>query len=233
MFELPSCSHFLDSILVLVRYLDLVGAIKPTVFKALSDDERLALFLNAYNALCVNTILRWIREHNGVPPISINDIGTWRKPVWKQHSGKVAGSNVTLDYIEHSVLRTEWAEPRIHACLVCASLSCPNLRGEAYDARRLNDQMDDQAREWLANTTKGVLVTPPSAEDQKPQITLSRIFLWFRADFVRGESTTGSSSDGAAAEMGPELAFARRYNPEVRDGAIAFFPYNWSLNIAT
>lgn len=232
MFDKLLCSHFPGSILVLVRYLELVGALKPAVLIAFKDDERLALFLNAYNALCVNTILCWMREHDGVPPSSINDVSTWRKSVWKEHAGKVAGSNVTLDYIEHSVLRTEWAEPRIHACLVCASLSCPNLRGEAYDARRLNEQMDDQTRKWLANTTKGVLVTPPSADDPKPQITLSRIFLWFRDDFVRGESTTGSSTGSAAAEMGLDLSFARRYNPEVRDGAIVFFPYNWSLNIA-
>ena len=225
--------HFIAAFSSCDRYLDLIGAIKPAVFKALTDDERLALFLNAYNALCVNTILRWMREHDGAPPRSINDISTWRKPVWKQRAGKVAGSHVTLDYIEHSVLRTEWAEPRVHACLVCASLSCPNLRGEAYDARRLNAQMDDQTRDWLANTTKGVLVTPSTTDDSKPQITLSRIFLWFRDDFIRGESTAEDSCGAATAEMSPELAFARRYKPEVRDGAITCFPYNWSLNIAS
>jgi hypothetical protein len=69
--------------------------------------------------------------------------------VWKQRAGTLAGSSVTLDFLEHGVLRAEWAEPRVHACLVCASLSCPNLRSEAFDARRLDAQLGDQARTWL------------------------------------------------------------------------------------
>jgi hypothetical protein len=231
-----------------------VGALTPAALEALGDDERLALCLNLYNALAVNTILRWMKAHNGAPPSSINDLSTWRSgSVWKQRAGRLAGSSVTLDFLEHGVLRAEWAEPRVHACLVCASLSCPNLRSEAFDARRLDAQLDDQARAWLANPTKGALVTPaaaPSADGPAPLVTLSRIFLWFRDDFVRGERAGSSSSSDdagssrssnsagvavapAPAAAGAELAFVRRYTAAVPEGtAVAYFPYNWSLNNA-
>ena len=100
---------------------------------------------------------------------------TDKKEIWDIAAGEVGGTTLSLNDLEHKLLGSTWVEPRVHASIVCASASCPNLRAEAFLASRLNAQMDDQARTWVGDVTKGVRVD----EDQ----TLSRIFLWFKGDF--------------------------------------------------
>merc|ERR1739848_585946 len=85
------------------------------------------------------------------------------------------GRIYTLNDIEHGVLRL-MGDPRIHSAIVCCSVSCPDLRQEAYVPSKLEAQLNDQMREWLSNTGKGLLIDENSAN-------LSRIFLWFQQDF--------------------------------------------------
>lgn len=101
-------------------YLELLAS-APT--SSLNDNELCALLINAYNVFAVKLVLDAMGERrHGTALRSINNISTWRQAVWKKRAGIIGGRAVCLDEIEHGMLRHEWAEPRIHACIVCASL---------------------------------------------------------------------------------------------------------------
>ncbi|MGE0861324.1 MAG: DUF547 domain-containing protein [Gammaproteobacteria bacterium] len=166
------------------------------------EADVLAFYLNAYNLFT----LRLVAEHQ--PLTDIRDLGHWWHPVWKQTVGRLGGRKVSLDDIEHGVLRPR-GEPRIHFALVCASLSCPDLRPEPYRAATLDAQLDAQVRDFLANPGKGL------ARDAE-RARVSRIFEWFEADF---------------AATGGVRAFIARYVPLPATLALqADLPYNWRLN---
>lgn len=163
--------------------------------------ERLAFWIDAYNLLAIRTVI-----DTGVTG-SIKDAGGWFRPVWKRPAGVVGGRERTLDGIEHGILRP-LGEPRIHLAVVCASLSCPDLRPEAYTPDRLEAQLDDQARRFLANPAKGMA--------GNGSVRVSRIFDWFAADFG-----------------GPEgvVRFLKRHAPGRDPERVAgYLPYDWSLN---
>ncbi|OGB92718.1 MAG: hypothetical protein A2Z31_01085, partial [candidate division NC10 bacterium RBG_16_65_8] len=113
--------------------------------------ERLAFWINAYNLLAIKAVL------DQYPVKSIKDGGSLLQSIWKKKVGAVAGKAYALDDIENGILRKDFKEPRIHFAIVCASLSCPDLRAEPYTADRLDPQLDDAARIFLANPTKGLV----------------------------------------------------------------------------
>jgi len=134
-----------------------------------SHEERMAFYINAYNLLAI----KMVTDH--WPVKSIKDAGSLFTTVWKKPAGTVGGQAVTLNDIEHHILRP-MGDPRIHMAIVCASISCPDLRPEAYAAARLNEQLNEQARRFLANPGKGLRI-------EGGHIRLSRIFDWFSEDF--------------------------------------------------
>ncbi len=162
--------------------------------------EKLAFFINAYNILTLKMIL----DHR--PLKSIRDAGSLFRPVWKKPAGRIDGQTVTLDHIEHRVLRP-LGEPRMHMAIVCASVSCPDLRREAYRAERLETQLESQTRAFLDNSGKGLSIDGTT-------VRLSKIFAWFKADFPNLET------------------FLRKRRPDLPAGAALnrFLPYDWSLN---
>lgn len=167
-----------------------------------SQEEKLAYYINAYNILA----LKMVVDH--FPLGGIKDIGSFFNPVWDRPAGKINGKTVSLGDIEHKILRP-MGDPRIHLAIVCASVSCPDLRKEPYTAARLNTQLDEQARSFLNNENKGLRVA-------KKKIQISKIFDWFEKDFK---------------ETGGVEAFIRRYRPDLADLSIdANIPYDWSLN---
>lgn len=164
--------------------------------------EKMAFYINAYNYFAIKIVL------DKFPEKSIRDIGNVVQPVWKRTVGKIAGKDVSLDSIEHKVLRS-MGEPRIHFAIVCASLSCPNLRRELYTAEKLEYQLEDQARGFINDDTKG-------AVERDGKLYLSKIFSWFGDDFEK---------DGGV------LPFVRRY----RQGLDSYdkfktMDYHWELN---
>ena len=109
------------------------------------------------------------------PLESIKDVGSFFKPVWGKEAGTIGGNRVSLDDIENHIIRP-MGEPRIHLAIVCASVSCPDLRSEPYTAAILNKQLDEQANAFLGNDKKGLYMT-------ENEITMSKIFKWFKRDF--------------------------------------------------
>lgn len=185
------------------RYQQLLKQIEGSEPATLSNpDERLAFYINAYNVYAIKMVI------DNMPMDSIRDAGSLFTPVWKKPVGYIAEEPVTLDQIEHAILRS-MGEPRIHFAIVCASLSCPNLRLEAYRAENLEQQLEDQTKRFLDDDTKGLTL-------EEQQVRLSQIFDWFEEDFE--------------AAGGVE-AFIRRYQdlPEQIRWR-ANLPYDWDLN---
>lgn len=196
------------------------AALAAADVSSLSPNERLALYINAYNCLCVGLLTTAYKE-TGALPSSITELSTPQRKVWDTPAGVVGGEELTLGQIEHNVLRAKWAEPRIHAAIVCASVSCPDLRAEAYVGHRLNAQLDEQCQLWLDNTAKGAAAGGGST------VVLSRIFLWFKADFAAEAKNVPAwvarhlSNGHAAAE------------PLAKKGTrLDYFEYNWAINAA-
>ena len=107
---------------------DIISRLEPYSLKSLeSDKSKLTFWINVYNILAA----KMITDH--YPIESIKDVGSLFKSVWKRPAGKVGGKERTLNDIEHEILR-KMDEPRIHVAIVCASISCPDLRLEAYTA---------------------------------------------------------------------------------------------------
>lgn len=166
-----------------------------------SREEKLAFYINAYNVLTIKLILdNW-------PVDSIRDIGNFFKGPWDGVVLENADGQLTLDDIEHNIIRT-LNEPRIHFAVNCASVSCPDLRHEAYRADRLDEQLDDQTRLFL-NNEKGLLL-------EGNRVRLSKIFDWYGEDF----EVFGSLDN-----------FIKLYRPELEFNDVRTnLRYNWNLN---
>ncbi len=185
-------------------------AAAPQPAASAAQAERLAYWINAYNMLAIDMVVR------NQPVESIRDIGSLLRPVWKREAGSVGGQTVTLDEVEHAILRPI-GDPRVHMAIVCASTSCPSLTREPFRAAQLDAQLDAASRAFVANPNKG-------ARAETRSLRVSKIFQWFGPDF---------------AKSGGVAAFVRRHAaPDLRSaidalGAkpkLTFFDYDWSLN---
>ena len=129
-----------------------------------SSKEKLAYWINTYNALTVDLIVQ------NYPIKSIKDI----KDPWKQRLWKLGNKWYDLDEIEHQIIR-KMGEPRIHFALVCAAKSCPKLYNKAFTADNLEESLSELTREFLSDTSKN--------EISENRLKLSKIFKWFAKDF--------------------------------------------------
>ncbi|MGH9395620.1 MAG: DUF547 domain-containing protein [Terriglobia bacterium] len=171
----------------------------------LSPNGKKALLINAYNAFTIQWILR------NYPTRSIRDTSN----PFTVARFTLGGEKVSLDQIE-SRLR-QMRDPRIHAALVCAGRSCPPLRREAYVANRLNAQLNDNVREWLANKSLNEFYP------KQGKAEISSIFKWYRQDF---ESYPGGLQGFLRKYAPPGVAHALGN----RKLAIHFLNYDWALN---
>lgn len=174
--------------------------------------QRLAFWINAYNAVTVRGILR---EY---PTTSIQNhvARVWGYNIWRDLKLIVGDRRYSLGEMEHSVLR-KMNEPRIHFAIVCASRGCPRLLNEAYSAERLEEQLSRNTLAFFADSTKC------SVDAAKNELHLSPILEWFATDF--GASTPAVLQ--RIANWLPESAQAAARSPEVR---LKSLDYDWSLN---
>ena len=177
-----------------------------------SDAERIAFWVNAYNLAAIKAVL------DRYPAGSIKDGGSLLSPIWKKKLATVGAAAYSLDDIEHGILRKLFKEPRVHFAIVCASLSCPDLRAEPYDPARLDAQLDEQATAFLSNATKGV-----QAGGDGRTARVSSIFKWFAGDF----SASGGVAAFIRAKVGPELSAKLG---ALTDAGLSYLDYDWSLN---
>lgn len=170
-----------------------------------SRSEKLAYWINAYNAFTIKLIL----DH--YPLESIKDIADGLPMIhspWDIKFFAIGGVAMDLNTIEHEILRKKFNEPRIHFAINCASISCPKLRDEAYTAEKLEQQVEEQARDFINDPTRNRIT--------EKEISLSKIFDWFQYDFTRQTDL---------------LDFIQRYKPSLNeDLAIGYMEYDWGLN---
>jgi len=204
-----------DADSVLTPYLQMLAATDPS---NLDREERLAFWINAYNAYT----LKLVADH--YPVESIRDIKPGAGPsIPKVNSpfqlevGAVADTVRSLDDIEHGIIRERFDEPRIHFVLVCAAVSCPRLRQEAYTGAALERQLEDQTMTFLRTDGKNDI--PAGAGE----IGLSRIFKWYGEDF-------GDSTDDLQRYLASY--FDGRVHEKLANAAydVEYLDYDWSLN---
>jgi hypothetical protein len=206
------------------RYLAALAQVTETQFNAWSKARQLAFLINDYNA----ETLRLIIDH--YPVQGIKDIGSLFKGPWDQPVVRMFGRSVTLNVLEHDIIRKRYSEPRIHMALVCAAKGCPPLRSEAYTAERLDAQLDDQTRQFLANPIKFRI------DRQKGTVYLSPIFKWYGSDFL-GKHLPDSGFAGIKETERAVVNFCSRYlYPDDRaylqagGYSVRYLDYDWSLN---
>lgn len=173
-----------------------------------SREQRLAFYINAYNAVSIQGIL------DGYSPSTI-----WsRIRFFKRRKYDLFNTSISLYDLEHERIMNE-GEPRIHFAIVCSSKSCPPLLNELYSAGRLDAQLDDVTRRFVNNPASNRLdIETRSAE-------LSRIFDWYRDEF---EAEGDGSLQKFVARYVDDPAV--RQSLETEDWSIRFMDYDWSLN---
>ena len=193
---------------------DYMESLKTAKVEALSKDGQLAFWINAYNAVTIDKVIKW------KPEKSVRETfipGVWtstRFYTTREHT--VAGQLMSPDDIEHEFLRKQFSDPRIHFAIICASTGCPPQPRFAYTEENVQAMLEKETREYL-NSERGTRI-----DRAKNTLYLSKIFEWFADDFIK--------------KSGSVINFIKPYvNAEVRwflerDPEIFYLHYDWALN---
>jgi hypothetical protein len=196
-------------------YLQSLSAVSRSEFAGWSKTQQLAFLINAYNAFTVDLILSKYPDLQ-----SIKDLGSFLSSPWKKEFFSLFGEQHHLDYIEHELIRAPgvYNEPRIHFAVVCASIGCPALRNEAFIADKLNDQLEDSMRRFLADRSRN-RYNPATGK-----LEVSKLFDWYGDDF--------GSLKSVLARYAELLADDPQQQQRIRDGeaGIVYLDYDWGLN---
>jgi hypothetical protein len=173
---------------------------------SLSRNDRLAFWINAYNALVVDKVVElWPIE--SVLPI---------EGFFDRMEYRVAGQDMTLNRLEDDMIRGPYfGDPRFHFALVCAAVSCAPLRSEAYEGARLDEQLDDQTRRFVRATTR--------IDTGNRSIHISKMFEWFNRDF---QGDTG----GHRAFLSRYVSDADQSAIRATVNFFHFDEYDWAVN---
>ena len=216
------------------RELDLfVEKLRDADLSTMNPASRTAFWINAYNALTLRVIIdNYPIQSNflaslAYPKNSIRQI----KGAWKEIHFEVAGRDRTLDQIEHSILRKQFDEPRIHVALVCAALGCPFLRREAYRGELLENQLQEQAAQFVRDGSRF------RVDIDSRVVYLSSIFNWFGSDFETRYRAAPERFPHHSATVGAVLSFALPFLSEgsrqflqTQRFRIKYLSYDWTLN---
>jgi len=191
---------------VLDEYLDILS---QTDAATLSGNDLFAFYINVYNAFTIKLVLT---KYPGIN--SIKEIGGFFSNPWNKKFIPLNARTVSLDYIEHEILRPKFKDPRIHFAINCASKSCPKLLNKPYEGSILEDQLDAQAREFI-NDKKNNFI-------KQDTLYISKIFKWFKEDF--NDNPLSFIKRYADKDL-KEMLVASENNL-----SIAYLHYEWSLN---
>ncbi len=184
-------------------------ALQAVEIEKYSKAEQFAFWVNLYNAATVDVMVK------NYPLESIRDIGLLGQGPWKDKTLKVGGKPLSLDDIEHGILRPIWKDVRIHYAVNCASVGCPNLASQAYTAEKLEPMLDDAARAYI-NHPRGF-----ARIDGK--LTASSIFDWYVDDWGSQKAVLDHARKFASDKTKAVLGTATEIDSH---------DYDWSLNDA-
>ena len=190
------------------KYLESLQELDPRDY---NRAEQKAYWINFYNALTVQVIL------GEYPVKSILKVGgglfTWGP--WDDDHAEVAGETLTLNDIEHRILRPIWNDPRLHFAVNCASIGCPNLQPVPFTAANSESLLDQSAREYMSHKRGAHF-------DKKGRLVLSQIFEWYGVDFGDSErEVINALSQYAPKDLGEKM---RDHRGKVK------YEYDWDLN---
>lgn len=183
--------------------------LEHTNIKNLSRDEQFAFYVNAYNAWTIKLVLS---AYPGLK--SIKDLGNIFKSPWEKKIVRVNGDVITLDDVEHKILRAEFKDPRVHFAVNCASKSCPPLISAPYRGSTLSQQLDESTRAFVND--------PKSNYLKGNKLYVSKIFKWFPEDF--NDDIIGFVVHYAEGD------FKRELEAKKDSIKITYLYYDWSLN---
>jgi hypothetical protein len=190
-----------------------LATLQTSDLETLEQNSAIALLINLYNALTIRQVLQKYPIHSICPTILglPNWLAFWwffTKPLYT-----LKGQSLSLNRIEHGILRSRFAEPRIHFALVCASEGCPLLRPGAYWPEQLSSQLEADAQRFINHPQK------VHYDAASQTLYCSKIFKWYQSDFRQ------------AADSVP--GYVSRYLTAAQPSAnvtIAYLPYSWQLN---
>lgn len=174
--------------------------IKEEEFNKWTQNEKLAFLINAYNIFTIKLIV----DH--YPIKSIKDIGFFFQSPWKKNFFTLLEKERNLDELEHTMIRKNFKEPRVHYALNCASLSCPSLSQKAYSGSELANQLFVAETSFLSNKEKNHF--------KDNTLYVSKIFDWYGEDFGKLKEYLKNHF--------------KEYDPEKHP--LKFLPYDWGLN---
>lgn len=186
------------------RYLNRLSSYQKSSFDALPKRAQMAFLINVYNAFTIKLVA------DNYPVKSIKKIGRIFSTPWRLEFIKLFGTKVSLDYIEHDLLRKRYFDPRIHFVVVCASISCPKLQRFAYTGDKLEKQLQVATIQFINNPKRNYL------SKSNKRLNISKLFKWYKDDFTKKSDLKG---------------FIKKYKkiPETVE-EIRFLEYDWGLN---
>ena len=202
----------------LYAYLEELHAVTPKELEGWTKDQRFAFWINAYNAHTIQKVienypLKSIRKLDKAFGLTTVFEQAWI-PMQAFHP-KGKDKKLSLNHIEHDLLRAHFPDARLHAAINCASESCPPLRNEAFIAERLDEQLQEQMEAFVRDASRNAF------DREKGVARLSEIFKWFSGDFERD---AGSVRDYVVRFAAPEDAAF------LRDAKLRYLDYSWALN---
>jgi len=196
------------------RFQNYMERIKTAETDEMTVDGRLAFWINAYNAVTIDKVIKW-KPKKSVRETAIRGLWTSTK-FFTSREHVVAGKQLSQDDIEHEILRKQLKDPRIHFAIVCASSSCPKLARFAFSEEQVQRQLEEATRKYI-NSDRGTRI-----DYAENTLYLSKLFDWFAGDFKNAS--------------GSVLAFIKPYlEPDAltfleRKPKIEYLRYNWALN---
>jgi len=187
-----------------------IASLEAVAVSRLNRAEQLAFWINLYNALTVKVVL------DNYPVTSIREIKPWFFSLgpWSEKRIQVESEQLSLDDIEHRILRPVWRDARIHYAVNCASVGCPNLQTSAFNATNTERLLDSAAREFINH--------PRAVAFIDGELIVSSIYEWFKEDF--GDTDRGVIAHlqrFASDDLAEQLGHATRIDDD---------RYDWRLN---
>ena len=180
-----------------------LAAMSKTAIGKLARDQQLACYINLYNATMIHEVVGRLRD--GYSPAE-KDFRVFKLPVIPLATGE----NISLDHLEHEIIRKQFKDPRIHVALVCGARSCPPLLNRAYRAGDLDQVLEANMKRFVNDRSRN------QVDDAKRELRLSKIFEWFADDF--------GGKDAVPAYV------ARYVGKDVAGYRVSYLEYDWTLN---
>ena len=211
---------FLDQRSELQEYLMNLSEIQKVDFDGWDEGKRLAFLINAYNAWTIELVLTRYPNLRSIRQIGLLPISAWRKDIVELFDTKYS-----LDEVEHGMIRAEgiYNEPRIHFAVNCAAIGCPALRPDAFVGEKLEEQLEESTKLFLADKTRNY--------SDGGKLYISSVFDWYGEDFEKGWQ--GINSVGQFLYL---YAEELRLDEEMKEKLFTnqlelhYLKYDWNLN---